>query len=618
MFGDILLQSQSIAGDVDTFIASDQAQVFAINVVMCIVIGVLFSVLAVLIVRSRRAMESRAFELEHLVEQRTATLAQREAEAVRRNEELARARDEARAANEAKGQFLANMSHEIRTPMHGVIGMASLLSRTELTDVQRRYVDTMYSSGLALLKIINAVLDYSKIEAGKVTLDISDFTLETVVRDVLHLFSIEASRKGLDLTSSIDPDVPKVLRGDSFRLGEILSNLVSNAIKFSDSGEISLACRSSHQAMDGDQQVELLFQVSDHGVGIPEEYRDYLFENFSQVDESSTRRHGGTGLGLAICRELATLMGGRIGVRSELGKGSTFWFTARFEIGRKEVVTDKPEADEIRATYRRRSTSEPMSNVSTKVLVIDDSELNRQVARYMLEELGFEVDLAADGPEAIDASARHDYAAILVDCQMPGMDGNETTRIIRREESNERHVPIIALSANATALERDKAFAAGVDDYLSKPLLLEYLEAALSRLLQGDEDAHEDVSATDSTPNGPTSDLPFDAGTIAELRKIRPPGMPDLFSDLAGKLLQQMPGWLDEIESAVRDGNAQTAKRLAHRLLGVCRQIGAQRMARVCAELESIALNSKSSDVMQAMESLREEFETVRHELEHV
>jgi len=492
LFHEILVLSRTIAGQVDIFIAADQKNIFVINTAVSLLLTVLFTTMVGIIVWSRRAADARAENLERLVRERTASLAVREAEARTRSKQLALARDHANAASEAKSQFLANMSHEIRTPMNGVIGMASLLQRTELSPTQRQYVETMHSSGLSLLKIINSVLDFSKIEAGKVELERIDFSLVTTIDDVLNLFLADAGNKNLTLRRSIEEGVPTGLYGDPVRLGQVLANLVSNAIKFSEDGDIEISCELHGERATGAGRQELCFRVQDCGIGIDSKDQARLFDQFSQVDESTTRKHGGTGLGLAISRELVQLMGGDIGVESEVGEGSTFWFTARFG------VSDAPQLTEDGAAGMRtfESASNPVDEpVSTRsvpprmwvpgmtVLVVDDNDVNQLVAERMLQELGYSVELADDGQAAIDACQQHEYAAILIDCQMPGIDGNQATRTIREFEGEHRHTPIIALTANALEPERQKAFAAGVDDYLSKPVFLEDLERALSKLL---------------------------------------------------------------------------------------------------------------------------------------
>ena len=623
VFADILLQSSSIADDVGDFIARDQSKIFMINAGILIILTALFSAMAFLIVWSRRVMDARAAALERLVQQRTAKLVAREAEAQQRNRDLAEARDQARAASKVKSQFLANMSHEIRTPMNGVIGMASLLLRTDLTQAQKEYVDTLHSSGLSLLAIINDVLDFSKIEAGKITLDIADFSLKTTVDDVVNLFSAEATRKNLVLTSSIDSDVPNSLRGDHFRLGQIFSNLISNAIKFSDGGQITLSCSLSDQQPVSGDKVELFFEVSDPGVGIPKEHLDYLFEHFSQVDESSTRRHGGTGLGLAISKELTILMEGSIGVNTQPDEGSTFWFTAQFGMGDPEIATEpvrQQEGDEESfANYSQRPIiSGRWSSLNKRVLVVDDNKVNLLVAQRMLEELGFEVDLAANGLEAIDAAAADDdYAVILIDSQMPGMDGNEATRIIRLAEGDAKHTPIIALTANAMVPDREKAFAAGVDDYLCKPVFLEDLEIVLSRLLTGDDDTALNAATTDLRSTRESTDSVINIRVVEELSKIGGLGEAGLFSELAGQMLEQMPGWLHEIETAASNGDAKSVKRQAHKLLGMCLQVGAERMANVCHELESMDSASENSDMLDEIELLQREFDAVDQEIQN-
>ena len=388
--------------------------------------------------------------------------------------ELMKARDEALVANEAKSEFLATVSHEIRTPIHGTLGMIEVLLRDSLSAVQRERALQAQRSSLRLCAIIDDILDFSKIESGKLRLEQVDFGVERLMDAAVAVVAPAAAEKGLALHQSIDPTVPDTLRGDVGRVEQILLNFMGNAVKFTDEGHVAVDL--TLVAMD-ESHASLRFSVSDSGIGIPAESLSRIFERFSQVDGTNTRRHGGTGLGLSIAKRLAELMGGEVGVESAVGEGSTFWFTLPFQHSkpRSNVPVESLPASEA----LDRDGSRPRYPI--RVLVADDDEVNRLVASELLDALGAVVDVVRDGAEAVGAIRQRPYDLVLMDVRMPNVDGLEATREIRRVQGAESRSVIVALTASVREEDRQRCMAASMDDFLSKPISGAALEALLRR-----------------------------------------------------------------------------------------------------------------------------------------
>ena len=385
-------------------------------------------------------------------------------------EQRSREIKEIEAAARAKSQFLAMMSHEIRTPLNAVIGMTGILLDTELSEDQRGMAGLAKQSGENLLGIINDILDFSKIEAGKLEIEFTDVALRESLREVISLVQLQANGKGLKLSVQYASDVPERIRTDVGRLRQILLNLLGNALKFTERGEVVLHISLVEENSDG---FRLCFAVKDDGIGISPEVQKGLFQPFTQGDSSTTRRFGGTGLGLSICKRLVELLSGEIGLESAEGKGSTFWFTI-FAGRANQTAPAEPEM----------AIQPPVANESRggRILVVEDSIVNQMVAVRLLEKLGYDVDVAANGLEAIDAVERSCYYAVLMDCQMPEMDGFEATKRLReREQGQGKRLPIIAMTANAMKGDKEICLEAGMDDYVPKPVHEEDLRAVLGR-----------------------------------------------------------------------------------------------------------------------------------------
>ena len=417
------------------------------------------------------------------------------AAATERANELAKT---ALVANRAKNDFLANMSHEIRTPMNGVIGMTELLLETPLGISQRDFVQTIRDSARSLLVILNDILDFSKIEAGKIELEQTEMSPSEILNDVVRLMAVEARAKGLTISGETAPEVPAFVRGDPVRTRQILMNLCANAVKFTAKGEI--AVKMTVVETDG-EATTVRVAVRDTGIGIPQDRLSTLFQPFVQADASTTRRFGGTGLGLSIVKQLSELMGGTVGAESKEGSGSTFWFTARFvPVARTALPVQAPHdlhpqrlsRDPDETVPHQRALHSEIGNDQSgltqtlsakRVLVVDDNPVNRKVATHLLKHRGYEVDVAEDGKQAITMWESSAYDAILMDCEMPQLDGYAATRHIRRKEKHGWRIPIIALTANAMMDAHQRCFDSGMDDYLSKPIEKAKLDACLERWL---------------------------------------------------------------------------------------------------------------------------------------
>jgi PAS domain S-box-containing protein len=519
---------------------------------------------------------------------------------------------QAQLASAAKSEFLANMSHEIRTPINGVIGMTGLLLDTRLTDEQKRYAESVRSSSKLLLGIINDILDFSKIEARKLDLELLDFDLYKMLDDFAATMTVHAHEKGLELFCSVEPEVPTLLRGDPGRLRQILTNLTGNAIKFTREGKVAIRVLVETEVR---KLVVLRFEVRDTGIGIPREKLGLLFRKFSQMDASTTREYGGTGLGLAISKELVELMGGRVGVESEEGKGSEFWFTTRLfkQTGKVALAQNHLVAQE---------KLNQVSGRKARILLAEDNITNQQVAIGMLNRLGHRADAVANGAEALKALETLPYDLVIMDVQMPVMDGLTATRIIRDPQSAvlDHAIPIIAMTAHAMRGDREKCREAGMDDYISKPVIPDILAETLERWLPENsvvngmhKDKKEHAGMGNASARAAKQPVViFDrVGMIARLM-----GDEELVRSVVKGFLEDIPRQIGVLRDYLEAGDVKGSERQAHTIKGASANVGGEALRAVAFEMERAVRAGGLSAAAGYMQELEAEYARLKLALE--
>ena len=501
-------------------------------------------------------------------------------------------------------RFVANVSHEIRTPMNGILGMAELLSRTPLSPLQREYVQSIRSCGDSLLRILNDVLDFSKGESGRIIFEQVPFDLVELIQTTVELLALAAERKGVSVIPYIAPGVPPYVLGDSARLRQILTNLIGNAIKFTDVGSVTVRV-----GVAGTDPGMLRFEIKDTGIGIAPEAQERLFEPYVQAESSTARRFGGTGLGLSISRQLVTLMSGRIGVESTLGEGSLFWFELPFP--EAPTQTGVPSPTEELPPARPKQTGDAQR---LRVLVVDDDPLNQRVALGFLDILGHAADLVSDGGQAVESVQQRPYDLVLMDCEMPLVNGFAASRAIRElggAHPELANLPIIALTGHMAEGVLAKCLANGMTGYLHKPLQIHELQQTLENMATVPLSTGRESRATASNMDSLEAVPVLDRAQIDELRAIDTPGEPSLLPTLVEIFFCESPPLLQELLAAIDSGDLDTVRRRAHKLSGSCSNFGGAQMNHLCRKLERSAEAGDHETGLHLKSVLADAFETL-------
>lgn len=524
---------------------------------------------------------------------------------------------ERKQAELAKQEFLAMISHEIRTPVAAVIGMADVLLNTELTEQQEEFAETICNSGKALLEIINDILDFSKIEAGKLEVEEEPFHLNSCIEEALSLLTPKAKEKQLELIFHDNPELPQVIVSDISRLRQILINLINNAIKFTDTGSVEVSVTSRERQIIGNEKnnYEIQFAVKDTGVGIPSNRINRLFKAFSQVNSSIARKYGGTGLGLVICKQLSELMGGKIWVESEENQGSIFYFTitarAINTLLNKEWETITEKSDTV-------IDAAVAENNPLKILLVEDYPTNQKMITLMLQRMGYQADIANNGLEALTALRTQPYDVVLMDMQMPEMDGMTATHYICQEWEPSMRPRIIALTASAMLKDKENYLDNGIDDYLAKPFRIQELMQVLNKC-QTNREQISKISEVRYAKSCSKNDTIIDTAALQEIYRIADfncgVDAREFLLETIDDYLEETPKFLSEIRVALTENNLKTLQLLVHTLSSSSATLGANKLATLCTQLEIMVVSEMHQEITEQIDKIEAEYENVKSAL---